>query len=75
MRLTPFQNSLVTYQDFFIISNRKSVSLVHQNNANNTKFFDSNRLGGQSSDKENREIVFLITPVIIDEEEYFEESA
>ena len=46
-----------------------------QNNANNNKFFDSDKLGAQSADRENREIVFLITPVIIDEEEYFEDNS
>ena len=47
-----------------------------KNNAKNNKFLESERLGAQSSVRDNRELVFLITPVIIDEEsEYFEENA
>ena len=43
-----------------------------QNSMNNNKFLESDRLGGQSSLRTEREILFLITPTVIEEEEYLE---
>ena len=47
---------------------------ANQSQAKNNKFYEFDRLGAQSSERENRELVFLITPVIIDEDEYFEDQ-